>query len=237
MHEGRFATRNFDVPFQRAGFEAVEAGDLVGAAGRVAAEAVEKVRAPQVEPGRYDLLLDPGNLSLTIHETCGHPTELDRALGYEADYLVLQVASRGTVVELLRSLLARHDTVGDEPERLRELLGALKDYELVSVPVPVSSHEPEVPSPDPFHLLRHRKLDAAPGLEVEVKGRAFDVHVSHGAHRQKLRFFLSVQQKLLHLLDVAVSQPGNGKQNGAEQQQPRAQTHTTPFHRQTQLYP
>ncbi|MCX5760614.1 MAG: TldD/PmbA family protein, partial [Gemmatimonadetes bacterium] len=36
--------------------------------------------------GKYDLLLDPSNLWLTIHESFGHPTELDRALGYEANY-------------------------------------------------------------------------------------------------------------------------------------------------------
>ena len=46
----------------------------------------EKVAAPSVEAGRYDLLIDPTNLWLTIHESIGHATELDRALGYEANY-------------------------------------------------------------------------------------------------------------------------------------------------------
>ena len=46
----------------------------------------EKVKAPSVEPGRYDLVIDPTNLFLTIHESIGHATELDRALGYEAAY-------------------------------------------------------------------------------------------------------------------------------------------------------
>nr|WP_206345278.1 TldD/PmbA family protein [Streptomyces thermoviolaceus] len=46
----------------------------------------EKMRAPGVEPGRYDLVIDPSNLWLTIHESVGHATELDRALGYEAAY-------------------------------------------------------------------------------------------------------------------------------------------------------
>ena len=45
----------------------------------------EKVAAPSVEPGRYDLLIHPSNLWLTIHESIGHATELDRALGYEAN--------------------------------------------------------------------------------------------------------------------------------------------------------
>jgi TldD protein len=46
----------------------------------------EKVAAPSVEPGAYDLVIDPSNLWLTIHESVGHATELDRALGYEAAY-------------------------------------------------------------------------------------------------------------------------------------------------------
>ncbi|HEX5772219.1 MAG TPA: TldD/PmbA family protein [Nocardioidaceae bacterium] len=46
----------------------------------------EKLAAPSVEPGQYDLVIDPSNLWLTIHESIGHATELDRALGYEANY-------------------------------------------------------------------------------------------------------------------------------------------------------
>ncbi|MGW5512089.1 TldD/PmbA family protein [Streptomyces albogriseolus] len=46
----------------------------------------EKMRAPSVVPGLYDLVVDPSNLWLTIHESIGHATELDRALGYEAAY-------------------------------------------------------------------------------------------------------------------------------------------------------
>ncbi|MFM7356058.1 MAG: TldD/PmbA family protein, partial [Actinomycetota bacterium] len=46
----------------------------------------EKVASPSVEPGRYDLLIHPSNLWLTIHESIGHATELDRAIGYEANY-------------------------------------------------------------------------------------------------------------------------------------------------------
>ena len=45
-----------------------------------------KLMAPSVEAGRYDLVIDPSNLWLTIHESIGHATELDRALGYEAAY-------------------------------------------------------------------------------------------------------------------------------------------------------
>jgi TldD protein len=46
----------------------------------------EKLAAPSVTAGRYDLVIDPSNLWLTIHESIGHATELDRALGYEANY-------------------------------------------------------------------------------------------------------------------------------------------------------
>ncbi len=48
--------------------------------------ATEKVSAKSVEPGKYDLVLDPSHLWLTIHESVAHPTELDRVLGYEANY-------------------------------------------------------------------------------------------------------------------------------------------------------
>ncbi len=46
----------------------------------------ERTKAPSVDPGRYDLVIEPTNLWLTVHESIGHATELDRALGYEAAY-------------------------------------------------------------------------------------------------------------------------------------------------------
>ena len=46
----------------------------------------EKITAKTVEPGKYDLVLDPSHLWLTIHESVAHPTELDRVLGYEANF-------------------------------------------------------------------------------------------------------------------------------------------------------
>ncbi|MEO5629395.1 MAG: TldD/PmbA family protein [Thermomonas sp.] len=51
-----------------------------------AKQARMKLKAPSVKPGKYDLVLDPTNTYLTIHESIGHPTELDRVLGYEANY-------------------------------------------------------------------------------------------------------------------------------------------------------
>jgi TldD protein len=51
-----------------------------------ALQVAEKIRAKSVQPGKYDLVIDPSQLFLTIHESVGHPTELDRVLGYEANY-------------------------------------------------------------------------------------------------------------------------------------------------------
>jgi TldD protein len=50
------------------------------------ADVAQKITAKSVEPGKYDLVLDPSHLWLTIHESVAHPTELDRVLGYEANY-------------------------------------------------------------------------------------------------------------------------------------------------------
>jgi TldD protein len=68
------------------GYEHVRDARLVEQAPRWAAEAVQKISAKPVEVGRYDLVLHPSHLWLTIHESVAHPTELDRALGYEANY-------------------------------------------------------------------------------------------------------------------------------------------------------
>jgi TldD protein len=86
VHDSRFASRVYNTPHLRTGYELINQANLVAEAHRVAAEAVEKVKAPAVHAGMYDLVLDPEHLSLTIHESCGHPSELDRALGYEANY-------------------------------------------------------------------------------------------------------------------------------------------------------
>ncbi|WP_394004551.1 TldD/PmbA family protein [Luteimonas sp. WGS1318] len=63
-----------------------QAYDMREDAAAAARQAREKLTAPAVQPGRYDLVLDPSNLFLTIHENVGHPLELDRVLGYEANY-------------------------------------------------------------------------------------------------------------------------------------------------------
>jgi TldD protein len=60
--------------------------DIVEDAKVGAQQAKEMLTAKSVEPGKYDLVLEPNHLGLTIHESVGHPLELDRVLGYEANY-------------------------------------------------------------------------------------------------------------------------------------------------------
>ncbi|MEX2528505.1 MAG: TldD/PmbA family protein [Gemmatimonadota bacterium] len=82
-----FQSRN-STPIQPMGlgYEYVLDSDMPGNAPGWAEEAVMKLSARSVEPGRYDLVLLPSNLFLTIHENVAHPTELDRILGFEANY-------------------------------------------------------------------------------------------------------------------------------------------------------
>jgi TldD protein len=60
--------------------------DVIEDARLAGKQAREKLSAKSVEPGKYDLVLAPEHLFLTIHESVGHPTELDRVLGFEANY-------------------------------------------------------------------------------------------------------------------------------------------------------
>ena len=69
-----------------AGYEHVRAMDLEGNAERVASEAVELLTAPTLPAGTRTIVLHPSQLYMQVHESCGHPTELDRAFGTEASY-------------------------------------------------------------------------------------------------------------------------------------------------------
>ena len=60
--------------------------DIIEDATLAAKQAKEMLTAESVQPGKYDLVLEPNHLGLTIHESVGHPLELDRVLGYEANY-------------------------------------------------------------------------------------------------------------------------------------------------------
>jgi TldD protein len=70
----------------------------------------EKLAAPSVTAGRYDLVIDPSNLWLTIHESIGHATELDRALGYEANYAGTSFATPDQLGELQYGAPSMHVT-------------------------------------------------------------------------------------------------------------------------------
>ena len=86
---GDFQTRNSLIEAQSAGYEYIEKNektDWLADIKTAAEEAVMKLKAKTVEPGKYDLVLHPSHLFLTIHESVGHPTELDRALLWEANY-------------------------------------------------------------------------------------------------------------------------------------------------------
>jgi TldD protein len=72
--------------FRAAGYEHVRGLDLEAQAPRMAEEAVELLTAPQLPPGRRTIVLHPSQLYLQVHESCGHPTELDRVFGTEAAY-------------------------------------------------------------------------------------------------------------------------------------------------------
>jgi TldD protein len=69
-----------------AGWEAIEAMDLDGSAERIAAEAAALLTADPCPAGIMTVILDGTQAALQVHESCGHPTELDRALGAEAAY-------------------------------------------------------------------------------------------------------------------------------------------------------
>ncbi len=83
---GHFETRHSLAAPRGSGYEYVEQYDFLSEAPKAAEEAKRKHSAKSVQPGRKDLVIHPTNLWLAIHESVGHPTELDRALGYEANF-------------------------------------------------------------------------------------------------------------------------------------------------------
>ena len=83
---GDFQSRSALGGPQGMGYEYIDKHDWKKEAQQAGEEAVMKLKAKAVEPGKYDLVLHPSHLWLTIHESVGHPTELDRSLWMEANY-------------------------------------------------------------------------------------------------------------------------------------------------------
>jgi TldD protein len=84
--KGDFQTRNSLAGPQAMGYEYTTKHDWLKEAAQAGAEAVQKLKAKPVTAGKYDLVLHPSHLWLTIHESVGHSTELDRALLWEANF-------------------------------------------------------------------------------------------------------------------------------------------------------
>ena len=82
---GDFQTRAVVDRAQLVGYEYVEDYPWLRDAEKAGHEVVEKLKSKPVAPGRYDIVVDPSQLFLAIHESVGHSTELDRALGWEAN--------------------------------------------------------------------------------------------------------------------------------------------------------
>jgi len=72
--------------YQSGGWEIVESARLRENAGRIGEEAVRLLTAPQCPAGEFDVILGGSQVSLQIHESCGHAAELDRIMGWEANF-------------------------------------------------------------------------------------------------------------------------------------------------------
>lgn len=77
---------SFGGDYQRKGFEFIEEVKLLENAWRIANEAIQLLSAKSCPSGKMDIILESSQLALQIHESCGHPTELDRVLGEEASF-------------------------------------------------------------------------------------------------------------------------------------------------------
>jgi TldD protein len=88
--EGSFQRRSYPNSvgglWETGGYELVPRLDLVGHAGKIAEQAVELLTAPVCPSATTTLILDSSQLALQVHESCGHPVELDRVYGMEASF-------------------------------------------------------------------------------------------------------------------------------------------------------
>jgi TldD protein len=94
-----FQERNWKAPSSNQGFEAYRKDEFLAQAERVASQAEEKLSARLAPEGEFDIVTDSENLSLTIHESVGHATELDRVMGYEVSMAGSSFVSRDKIGE------------------------------------------------------------------------------------------------------------------------------------------
>jgi len=72
--------------YSKAGYEFIEELDFLGHAEEIAKEAEALTEAEEIPAGEYDLVIDSSQMTLQIHESIGHPIELDRVFGSEAAF-------------------------------------------------------------------------------------------------------------------------------------------------------
>ena len=94
-----FQQRNWQAPASNRGFESYRKEEFLIQAERVAAQAEEKLSAKLSPEGDFDIVTDSENLSLTIHESVGHATELDRVMGYEVSMAGSSFVTRDKIGE------------------------------------------------------------------------------------------------------------------------------------------
>jgi len=101
--KGLSRTRTYSPTQASAGWEYVPEMNLGENAQRIREEVLEHLAAPPVTAGKKDLVLMPNHLMLTIHESVAHPTELDRSLGYEANYAGTSYITLATIGKRIAS--------------------------------------------------------------------------------------------------------------------------------------
>ncbi|MGC5012161.1 TldD/PmbA family protein [Streptosporangium sp. DT93] len=138
--EGRFDSARTLAPPVGRGYEYLTGTgwDFPAELARIPELLDEKLRAPSVEAGLYDLVIDPSNLWLTVHESVGHATELDRALGYEAAYAGTSFATFDRLGELVYGSEAMNVTGDRTVEHGLSTIGyddegvATREFDIVS---------------------------------------------------------------------------------------------------------
>lgn len=127
---GDAQSRKYTINPLNIGYENINKEDLLKNIDRVAQEAIAKVKAPEIPAQVTNLILQPSNLWLTIHESVGHPTELDRVYGYEANFAgtsfattdklgKLQYAAPWVNFKADRTQLGGRSTVGYDDEGVK----------------------------------------------------------------------------------------------------------------------